>query len=111
MKKCERIFSTTKNDDSLTERKHLGEQIGGLLKGIAAQEEHDQHSTWSMSFQFFLIIWQPLFLIRILKAKIGRNEFRLGWPSAMETGGKRQNKERDYYDRKNLYPFQSFLHL
>ena len=45
------------------------------LEEIGAQKEYSEKGSWSEYLQFVLIIRQPFFLIRILKAKIGRNEF------------------------------------
>ncbi len=48
-----------------------------LLEEIGAQREYNEEGSWPEYLQSLPIIRQPLFLIRILKAQIGRNKFNL----------------------------------
>jgi len=65
-----RVFSTTKNNDPLTEGKCFGKQAGGLFEESDAREEHHEEGTGSIYLQFLLIIRQSVFLNRVVKAKI-----------------------------------------
>jgi len=58
-----RLFSTTKNGDSLTERKYLGKQMERQVEEISAKKEYSEESTRAIYFQFLLIARQPLLLI------------------------------------------------
>jgi hypothetical protein len=42
--------------------------MGILLEEIGAQKEYNEEGSWPECLQLLLIIRQPLFLIRILKA-------------------------------------------
>ncbi len=74
-----------------------------------AQKEHGEKGCCPEYLQCVLAtIRQPVFLNRILKKKIGRSEFSSEKVGATEIS---QNKERNYYNQKNLYNFESILHF
>ncbi len=105
------VFSTTKNRGFLAERKCSARQMGRLLKEIGAKKEYTERGDWPEYFQSVHIIGQPIFLTRILKTKIRRGEFSFRQVSAPKISGERQNKERNCYNQKNLFTFESFLHV
>lgn len=111
-KRSSPVFSTTKNGGFVTERKSSEIQMGRLLGEIGTQKENGEKDSRPEYLQFVLaIIRQPVFLIRILKKKIGISEFSSGKVGATEISRKRRNKKTNYYNQKNLYNFESFLHF
>ena len=85
--------------------------MGRLIEEIGDEKEYSENGSWPEYFQFILIIRQPLFLIWILKTKVGRSEFSFCQVSAPEISGKCQNKERNCYHQKKSDPLESFFHV
>jgi hypothetical protein len=85
--------------------------MGRLSEEIGTQEEYSEKGSWPEYFQFVLIIRRLISLIRILKTQVARNEFSFWKIGATEISRKCQNKERNCYNQKNLYTFESFLHV
>jgi hypothetical protein len=56
------------------ERKCFGKGMKGLLQEIGARKEYNGKGIWPEYYQFVPIIRRPIFLIRILKTQVGRNE-------------------------------------
>ena len=56
VEKVIRLFSTTKNGDSLTERKYLRKQMERQVEEISAKKEYSEEGTQAIYFQFLLIV-------------------------------------------------------
>ena len=85
--------------------------MGRLLGETGARKKYSEKSGCPERFQFALAtIRQSIFLVRILKEKIGRSEFSTRKIDATEISRRCQNKETNYYNQKNLYASESFLH-
>jgi len=83
-----------------------------LLREIGAQKENSEKGGWPEYLEFVpATVRQPVFLIRILKKKVGRSKFSSGKVGATEISRKCHNKETNYYNQGNLYSFDSFPHI
>jgi hypothetical protein len=96
----------------MREGRPLGKRTGRRPPGeIGARKEDSEKGGWAECLQFLATVRQPVFLLRILKNEVGRNEFSPGKAGGAKIRRRRQKQETNDDQQGNSYDSESFLHV